>query len=122
MAKGKDKKDKAGKLPKRIGGVKVPKELRKSGAKMVDALSHPLLADVAAAALLAAAAALRDDETLRATAAKARDDAGKSLRALSGEAGAFASLVASAAEAGMRQLKALDTASPSPRPKAGKRK
>ena len=28
------------KLPKRIAGVKVPKELRKSGAKLVDTLSH----------------------------------------------------------------------------------
>ena len=48
------------KPPKRIAGVKVPKELRKSGAKLVDTLSHPLIADVAAAALMAAAGALRE--------------------------------------------------------------
>lgn len=62
MAKGKTG---TTKLPKEIAGIKLPKELRKSGEKLVDALSHPLIADVAAAALLGAAAALRDSDSVR---------------------------------------------------------
>lgn len=76
MAKKKDKKDKKAdggakaqsdakakskaKLPKRIAGVKVPKELRASGGKLMEAVRNPLVMDLAAAALLAAAAGLRE--------------------------------------------------------------
>jgi hypothetical protein len=49
----------ATKLPKRIAGIKVPKELREPGGKLLDAVRHPLVMDVAAAALIAAAAGLR---------------------------------------------------------------
>ena len=48
------------KLPKRVAGVKVPKQLREPGGKLLDAIRHPLVMDVAAAALMAAATALRD--------------------------------------------------------------
>jgi hypothetical protein len=47
------------KLPKRIAGIKVPKELRGPGGKLLEAVRHPLVMDVAAAALMAAAASLR---------------------------------------------------------------
>jgi len=68
LAKKKQKKAKPGKgeaagaakLPKRIAGVKVPKQLRESGGKLLEAVRHPLVMDIAAAALMAAAAALRD--------------------------------------------------------------
>ena len=68
MAKKKQKKAKPGKaeaagtakLPKRIAGVKVPKKLREPGGKLLEAVRHPLVMDIAAAALMAAAAALRD--------------------------------------------------------------
>lgn len=53
------------KLPKRIAGVKVPKELRAPGGKIVEALRNPLLMDVAAAALVAAAAGLRESKARR---------------------------------------------------------
>ncbi|HEY0116939.1 MAG TPA: hypothetical protein VGB54_14590, partial [Allosphingosinicella sp.] len=43
------------KLPKRVAGVKVPKQLREPGGKLLDAIRHPLVMDVAAAALMAAA-------------------------------------------------------------------
>lgn len=46
-------------LPKRIAGIKVPKELREPGGKLLEAVRHPLVMDVAAAALMAAAAGLR---------------------------------------------------------------
>jgi cell pole-organizing protein PopZ len=54
------KKDAAGaKLPREVAGVKVPKQLRKIGNKAVKAASNPVVSEVVAGALLAAAAALR---------------------------------------------------------------
>jgi hypothetical protein len=47
------------KLPKEVGGVKVPKQLRKLGNKAVQAAGNPVVSEVVAGALLAAAAALR---------------------------------------------------------------
>lgn len=49
------------KIPKQVAGVKVPKKIRKKGDKLIAAAEqHPILAELAASALLAAAAALRD--------------------------------------------------------------
>jgi hypothetical protein len=56
---GKAAQPEATKLPKRIAGIKVPKELREPGGKLLEAVRHPLVMDVAAAALIAAAAGLR---------------------------------------------------------------
>ena len=54
----KDKKTKKAKTGgKRVAGVKVPKELRSAAAKIAD---HPVISDVIAAGLLAAAAALTE--------------------------------------------------------------
>jgi hypothetical protein len=64
MAKSKSKTS-SSKLPKRIAGVKVPKNIRTTGDKLMDVLHHPLIADFAAAALLAAAKALRENEGVR---------------------------------------------------------
>lgn len=55
MAKKKNGKTKTSKLPKRIAGVKVPKELRAPGGRLLQAVNNPLLIDAAAAALMAAA-------------------------------------------------------------------
>ena len=49
---------KNGKLPKRIAGVKIPKKLRKSGAPLYALLQNPLVADLVAVGLVAAADAL----------------------------------------------------------------
>jgi hypothetical protein len=57
VAKDGKKKDK---LPKEIGGVKVPKKLRKIGNKAVKLAKEPVVSEVVAGALLAAAAALRE--------------------------------------------------------------
>jgi hypothetical protein len=57
---GKAKKGKKGKVPKEIGGVKVPKKLRKLGNQAVKAAKDPAVTEVVAGALLAAAAALRE--------------------------------------------------------------
>lgn len=56
---------KATKLPKRIAGVKLSKKLRKRGGKVLDLLRHPLTADIAAAAMVAMAAAVRESERAR---------------------------------------------------------
>jgi hypothetical protein len=55
----KAKADKAIKVPKEVGGVKLPKELRKIGKQAVKAAKNPVVSEMAAGALLAAAAALR---------------------------------------------------------------
>lgn len=73
MAKNKKK---SGKLPKEIAGVKIPKGLRTTGDKLVDALRHPLIADIASTVLLAAAAALRDSGDVKKTARQAKAKAG----------------------------------------------
>jgi hypothetical protein len=59
---GKGKKGKGGKakVPKEIGGVKVPKKLRKLGNQAAKAVKDPAVTEVVAGALLAAAAALRE--------------------------------------------------------------
>jgi hypothetical protein len=59
MAKDGKNKKKGGKarIPKEIGGVKVPKKLRKLGGKAVKAASDPVVSEVVAGALLAAAEA-----------------------------------------------------------------
>ena len=64
MGKGKKKKDgkraKAPKLPKQIAGIKVPKELRGPGGRILAAVQDPMVIEIAAAALAAAAGRLRD--------------------------------------------------------------
>lgn len=64
MAKrGKKTKDEAGKVPKEIAGIKLPKELRKAVAPFVGwAERNPLVIDAIAAALLAGVTALADNK------------------------------------------------------------
>lgn len=63
------------KLPKTIAGVKVPKELREAGAKAAVLLDHPMVIDLVAAALLAAAAAIREGDRIQAAAGAAGEEA-----------------------------------------------
>jgi hypothetical protein len=72
-SKGKDKV----KVPKRIGGVKVPKAVRKAGKSALKLAEQPAVGETVAAALLAAAAALRDPPATRRAAAAAADGAGE---------------------------------------------
>jgi hypothetical protein len=61
MAKGKkDKKDKGAKPTKEVAGVKVPKGLRKAGKAAQTLAGQPAVSEAVAAAMLAAAAALRE--------------------------------------------------------------
>lgn len=97
-------KKKSSKLPKTIAGVKVPKQLRKSGGRAVAALKHPLVADLAAAALISAAAALKGNQRVRAAAGDAADKAGDTARGLGAGAASLGTLIAAKAGEGARQL------------------
>jgi hypothetical protein len=92
------KKKKGAKAPKRIAGVKVPKPLREPAGKVVEALKNPVVADLAATALVAAAAALRDRPGAPTAAAAAGESQAKSGAALLGN------LLAAKAIEGMRKL------------------
>jgi hypothetical protein len=80
MAKGdkKAKKDKVKvKVPKRIGGVKLPKSVREAGKSALKLAERPAVSETVAAALLAAAAALRDPPAAKRAAGAAADAAGE---------------------------------------------
>ena len=59
------------KIPKSVAGIKVPKKLRKAGAKAVKLAQDPIVGEVVAAALLSAAAALREGNKPKAGAGEA---------------------------------------------------
>jgi len=69
------KKDKKAKIPKRVGGIKVPKELRKAGSKLVKVAASPVGRELIAAGLgmvaAAASAAVEKDRARRRTASAA---------------------------------------------------
>lgn len=74
------------KIPKKIGGVKIPKEARKAGKQAIRlAAEHPVISDIVAAGLLAAAAALTKDKKLQDAAAElggeAKKAAGRAVKA-----------------------------------------
>lgn len=95
---------KSTKLPKRIAGVKIPKKLRKRGGKMVDMLAHPLVADVAAAALLAAAQAIKESKRVRSATATAREKAGELANEAGDGAASLGTVIAAKANEGARRL------------------
>lgn len=80
MAKG-DKKAKKGKdkvkVPKRVGGIKIPKAVREAGKSALKLAETPAVSETVAAALLAAAAALRDPPATKRAAGAAADAAGE---------------------------------------------
>jgi DNA-binding transcriptional regulator YiaG len=77
MAKDKkDKKKKSAKLPKEVAGVKVTKGLRKAGKAALKLASQPAVGEAVAAAMLAAAAALREGPAIKQGAKAAGDAAG----------------------------------------------
>lgn len=83
MAKDEKKK---GKLPKEVGGIKVPKKLRKAGNKAMKLAKDPVVSEVVAAALLSAAAALRETKDPKVVPAAA-DAAGDAVEGAKRQAG-----------------------------------
>lgn len=77
QTKGQKTKGRAGKVPKEIAGIKLPKELRKAVAPIVAwAERNPLVTDAIAAALLAGATALADHKGAKKAAKAAGAGAG----------------------------------------------
>lgn len=99
MAKGKKEKKKGKKAPpssKEVGGVRLPKPLRKAGKAALKAAQNPAVSETVAAALLAAAAALRDGDSVRggakAAGVAATDAADQATKDLTGLAGTLRAL------------------------------
>jgi hypothetical protein len=106
MAKKKAKKAGDDKLPKKIAGVKVPKELRKAGDQLAKLIQEPLAREIALAALAAGLAARKD---VRKAAKQAALEAGDAAEDVAQSTGwVSAALGAAALEAGRRVLVALE--------------
>ena len=103
----KKKKKKAAKAPKEIAGIKLPKPLREPAAQLLKAVQSPVFADVAAAALLSAAAALQESKkgaTPSDDPAKSRPGRSKAVAATT--AGALGAMLATKAIEGVTKLAA----------------
>jgi hypothetical protein len=68
------KKFKAKKLPKTIGGMKIPKKMRKKGGKLLDKVNTPLGRELLAAGLVAAGAAIAKKNEARKVAVRATEE------------------------------------------------
>lgn len=105
----KSKKAKKDKIPKKVAGVKVPKELRNAGGMLFKIARDPHAREVALAAVTAALAARKDTRT---AARKAVAETGEATA----QAGKFTSLIgpaltAAAMEAGRLLLDAYENGS-----------
>lgn len=76
MGKGKDKKHKGKKADKDDSALHIPKPLRKAGKEALKLAKEPAVAEIVAAALLSAAAALRENKTAARAGAKEAAKAG----------------------------------------------
>jgi hypothetical protein len=94
---------KSKKLPKKIAGVKVPKDLRKAGGKLAKLAEQPVAREIAMAALAAGLAARKD---ARRAAKKAAIETGGEVA--EGAGWVSAALGAAALEAGRRLVEVLD--------------
>ncbi len=89
------------KLPKKIGGVKVPRHLRKSSRSLAGFLASPLGRELAAAALTAMAGVLAGNKQAR----EAVADTGRDMAHTGGKAaGAAGSVARTVAEAAIRAV------------------
>jgi hypothetical protein len=81
------------KVPKRIAGVKVPKDLRRKAEVALTLVENPAVRQLAAAALTAAAGALASSSKSKRAATRAADEAGDAA-AGAGRAGETAGRIA----------------------------
>ena len=102
----KNKTDKAGKLPKTIAGVKVPRELRNAGGMLTRLARDPAAREVALSALTAALAVRKDN---RNTARKIVSDTGEATGKATNWIGP--ALTAAAVEAGRLLIDAYESGS-----------
>ena len=80
-------------LAKRFAGVRLPKQLRTGGGKLVDILSSPLIAALAVPVVIAGAVAMRNSKVVRAAAVKTRDKAREAMHDLTEHAGGLATAI-----------------------------
>lgn len=106
----KAKKDKV-KIPKKIAGVKIPKELRKAASETVAKIAaHPAIREIVATGLVAAAAALTEREAPKKQAKAPREEAEGASDAAGREASkARAAVKAAAGAMGMALLDEIRT-------------
>ena len=104
--KSKKKGAKTAKAPKEIAGIKLPKPLREPAAQLLKAVQSPVFADVAAAALLSAAAALREGKKAPSADAPGAGRSGKSKAVAATTAGALGAMLATKAIEGVSKLAA----------------
>lgn len=97
---------KNGKLPKRIAGVKIPKKLRKSGGQVYTLLQNPIVADLVAVGLLAAADAMSKTKPAKKAGKAAKSAATDTAEATASSAVNLGSLLALAAREGAKAIKA----------------
>ena len=97
---------KNGKLPKRIAGVKIPKKLRKSGAPLYALLQNPLVADLVAVGLVAAADAVAKTQAAKAAGKAAKHGTKDAAEAAGSGATSVAGILALAAREGAKYIKA----------------
>ena len=102
--KSKKKGAKTAKAPKEIAGIKLPKPLREPAAQLLKAVQSPVFADVAAAALLSAAAALREGKQAPSADTPGAGKSGKSKAVAATTAGALGAMLASKAIEGVTKL------------------
>lgn len=102
--KSKKKGAKTAKAPKEIAGIKLPKPLREPAAQLLKAVQSPVFADVAAAALLSAAAALREGKKAPSADAPGAGRSGKSKAVAATTAGALGAMLATKAIEGVSKL------------------
>ena len=115
------------KVPKRVGGVKVPKKVRKTANKALKLAENPLAIELAAAAMAAAAASMKSRGGGKAKSANDEDQ----LEQVREQAGRLRDLIVAAALDGARRLmdgvevQPPEEGAPAPKPKrvsAGRRK
>lgn len=100
------KKSQKTRIPKKVGGVKIPKEVRKAGDKALKlAAEHPVISDIVAAGLLAAAAALTGDRKLRETALELGEETKEMASASAGKASRAKTVAKAAAGAVAKALR-----------------
>jgi hypothetical protein len=98
MAKKKASKGKSAKMPKKIGGTKVPKEVRSAGDMLASLVTSPMARELVADALIAVAGVLAGNKKTRDAVAGAGAQAASGAKDLGQTAtGAVAEVVADAA-------------------------
>ena len=98
MAKKKASKGKSAKMPKKIGGTKVPKEMRSAGDMLASLVTSPMARELVADALIAVAGVLAGNKKTREAVAGAGAQAASGAKDIGQTAtGAVAEVVAGAA-------------------------